>query len=163
MAGGGNKGKMHQRTIDKINFAIRLFVGAPHLSANEIAHMIGVSPTRLNMMQKLPLWQQLHTQYVTGILTKLDVKTEANYDLTRKQLDFAVPLAMQTLVQQALAAKDERVRNKACNDLLDRDGTFAKVSRSTIKIEEPKVSDKDTTEANELIAALKEAKKDIVN
>jgi hypothetical protein len=66
---------------------------------------------------------------MTGVLQDMDSLVKDSYTGTQKSLSFVVPMAMQTLVQQAMHAKDERIRNKACNDLLDRDGRFAKVTR----------------------------------
>jgi hypothetical protein len=94
---------------------------------------------------------------MTGLLTNFDTKIKNGYNISQETLEFAVPIAMQGLVKQALTAKDERVKNKAFNDILDRDGRFAKVSRiGTPTAEQGGIADdKDNRAVLEMINALK--------
>jgi len=153
-----NGRKHHLRTIDKMHILIRLELANPLLSSTDIAKLAGIGIGRFGMMKRLPLYQQLHNQYMTGLVTRLDVKVDANLTLTKETLHFAVPLAMQTLLKQALQEKDLRVQNKACNDLLDRDGHFAKVRRLGLATKDQggvtAADSKDNEVANELIKAL---------
>lgn len=160
MAKGRTKGKHHPRTIDKLKLIIRLELGSPNLSIGQICQIVGISQVRLATLRKLPIYTILHNQYMTGVITRLDKRVEDNYDLTSQTMKFSVPIAMQNLVQQAMNAKDERIKNKACNDILDRDGRFAKVTRTNLIVENDpnKVADKDNDEANTLIKALQTAK-----
>lgn len=160
MAGGRNKGRPHQRTIDKINLIVRNEMANPLMSTQDIAAVVGVGPSRLAIIRTLPLYKQIRNQYMTGIVARLDDQVERNFKLGGETLKFAVPLALQGLVQQALHAKDERVKNKAINDILDRDGTFAKVSRTTLTVEETgkAASDKDNEMAQAMLKALEQKK-----
>lgn len=160
MAGGRNKGRPHQRTIDKINLIVRNEMANPLMSTQDIAALVGVGAGRLGVIRMLPLYKQIRNQYMTGIVTRLDNKVEENFKLGGETLKFAVPLALQGLVQQALHAKDERVKNKAINDILDRDGTFAKVSRTTLTVEEQgkAANDKDNEMAQAMLKALEQKK-----
>ncbi len=99
------------------------------------------------------------------ILTVLDQNIRKNYDLSQKTLEFAVPVAMQGLVKQALTAKDERVKNKAFNDILDRDGRFAKVSRIGLPTSEQGgvAEDKDNKAVLEMLQAMQQAEKSSTN
>ena len=156
MAGGRNKGRHHQRTIDKINLLVRLELANPLKNATEIAELAGIKLQRFSIIKTLPLYRQIHNQYMSGIVMRLDSQVSDNYKLGQETLKFAVPLALQGLVQQALNAKDERVKNKAINDILDREGSFAKVSRTTLTVEDASkaASDKDNEMAQEMLKAL---------
>src|SRR5208337_4648279 len=100
-----NGRKHHLRTIDKMHILIRLELANPLLSSTDIAKLAGIGIGRFGMMKRLPLYQQLHNQYMTGLVTRLDVKVDANLTLTKETLHFAVPLAMQTLLKQAYKKK----------------------------------------------------------
>lgn len=149
----------HPRTLEKIHLFVRTELAQPNLTVFQTASVVGVSVPTLARLRKTPQYQQIHAQYLTGVITRLDRNVDDNYNLTRASLQFAVPLAMSTLVQQALHSKDERVRNKASNDILDRDGKFAKVKRVQIDNSEVvNTNEKENKEAAELIAALSSAK-----
>ena len=156
---GSNRGRHHLRTVDKMHILIRLELANPLLSSTDIAKLAGIGIGRFSKMKRLPLNQQHHNQYMTGLVTRLDTKVDKNLTLTQETLHFAVPMAMQALLKQALQEKDLRVQNKACNDLLDRDGHFAKVRRLGLaKPEQGGVGTADTRDndtAAELITALK--------
>jgi len=156
--GGQNKGKHHQRTIDRIHLLVRLELANPLLNPGEIAQLAGIKPTRFTTFKALPLYRQIHNQYLTGVITLLDDQVHEVYKLkqTQETLQFAVPLAMQALLKQAMQEKDLRVQNKAANDILDRHGHFAKVRRIGIATpEQGGAGDaKDNDVAQELIKAM---------
>lgn len=164
MAGGSNRGRHHIRTIDKIHLLVRLELANPLMSSSDVAALAGIKIGRFTMMKRLPLYQQIHNQYMSGIVTRLDSQVDRNFKLGQETLKFAVPLALQGLVAQALHAKDERVKNKAMNDLLDREGSFAKVSRTSLTVTEATASatDKDNETAAQLLDALKK-QKELIN
>ena len=146
----------HQRTIDKIHLVIRLELANPMLNNAEVAQLAGLSVATYARIKTTPYYKTIHRQYLGGVLGSLDTKVSDSLKITQDTLDFAVPIAMQTLVQQALSAKDDRVRNKACNDILDRDGHFAKVSR--VGLANPDQggvgNNKDNEVASQLISAM---------
>src|ERR1700679_1398460 len=122
--------KHRQRTIDRMHLLIRAELMNPLMNSTEIAALVGLTIWKFSVLKATPLYRQLHNAYMTGLLANLDteVNSALNISHTRKTLEFAVPVAMEGLVQQALNSKDERVKNKAMNDILDRHGVFAKVS-----------------------------------
>jgi hypothetical protein len=151
----------HQRTIDKITILVRMELAAPHLTPSEICKVVGIRDlSRLSILKKSPYYLILKNQQMTGIITDLNGKIKSRYDTTKDTLDYAVPIAMQGLLNQALNSKDERVRNKAYNDILDRDGRFAKVKRIGLPTQDQGgvTNPKDNEEAAELIQALNGAK-----
>lgn len=149
-----------QRTIDLINVLVRVEQANPQLTYLDVARLIGIKTLRYERLRKLPIYQTIKNQHQTGLISRLDTKVSDHLSLTQETLSYAVPLAMQTIVLQALNAKDERIRNKAANDILDRDGHFAKVSRVGMATEQQggvaKEADNET--AKNLMSALNKEK-----
>lgn len=153
--------KHHVRTVDKINLLIRMELSRPGLNVAEVGKIIGCTPATISRLRRSAHYIIIHNQYMTGLVTSIDKNINRTYhEQASEALKFSVPLAMQTLVQQAMSAKDERVRNKAANDLLDREGSFAKVARVGMPTKEQDravAQDKDNQVANELIQGMKDA------
>jgi hypothetical protein len=97
---------------------------------------------------------------MTGLVSSLDVNVREQYNMTKKTLEFAVPIAMQAILKQALQEKDLRIQNKACNDLLDRHGSFPKVTRQSVEVQDHRgiAEDKDNRAVREMIEALDKMK-----
>jgi hypothetical protein len=153
--------KHRQRTLDKIHLLIRLELANPQYSSTQVAELCGLTINRFSVLKKSSLYQQIHNQYMTGLLTTFDTNIKNSYNLSKQTLEFAVPIAMQKLVEQALNAKDARVQNKALNDILDRDGRFAKVSRIGMTVDDKGgvAEEKDNKAVLEMLQALKQTTK----
>ena len=152
--------KYSQRSIDRVNLLVRLELANPSLSLQEVAQLAGLKLTRFSIIRGTPLYLQIKNRYLTGLLANLDNKVSNQYQASKETLSFAVPIALQSLVQQVLSSTDERVKNKAANDILDREGTFAKVRRLSVSstgIEKAAGDDKDKEVAGELLKALAKA------
>lgn len=148
--------KYHQRTIDRIHILVRLRLGNPLLSDVEVAALVGLSLNRYSIIKATPVYSQIKNSYMTGLLTSLDHKVNTSLNLTQETINIAVPVAMQKLLSQIIQDKDLRVQNKACNDILDRHGRFAKVTRiGTATPEQNGVADeKDNKAVDEFVKAL---------
>ena len=159
--------KHHQRTIDKINLLVRLELANPQFNATQIAELLGIGIVRYSILKNSPTYRAIHNQYMTGVLNKLDTKVDSTLKNTQDTLSFAVPLAMEALLKQALQTKDLRVQNKACNDILDRDGHFAKVTRVGLATGEQggvgAANERDNKTAAELLKALSSTPKPTID
>jgi hypothetical protein len=149
--------KPRQRTVDKINLLVRLEFANPLMNSTAIAALCGLSIHQFSVLKKTPTYQAIHNVYSTGLFTSLDLKISDGYVSAQNTLAFAVPIALQGILNQALNAKDERVKNKAYNDILDRDGHFAKVSRIGAATPEQGgvAEDKDNKAVMEMISAMR--------
>lgn len=149
--------KPRQRTIDRINLLVRLELANPLMNSTQVAELCGLSINQFSVLKKTREYQAIHNVYTTGVYSNLDVKVRDIYNNAQNTLEIAVPMAMQEIFKQALNAKDERVRNKACNDILDRDGHFAKVSRIGMATTEQGgvADDKDNKAVLEMMNALR--------
>lgn len=108
----------------------------PTYSSTIIAQMCGLNIQRFSVLKASPYYRRIHQAYTTGILTDLDTLVKQNYEISKSTLDMGVPIAMQALFKQAMQEKDLRVQNKAANDILDRHGRFAKVTRVGLPTDE---------------------------
>lgn len=151
--------KPHSRTIDKINLLIRMELAYPNYNSTTIAQMCGIKIQRFSLLKKSSYYQRIHQAYTTGILSDLDTLVKQNYEISKSTLDMGVPIAMQALFKQAMQEKDLRVQNKAANDILDRHGRFAKVTRLGLPTaEQGGVAEvKDDKAVADMINALKSA------
>lgn len=151
--------KPHSRTIDKINLLIRMELAYPTYSSSMIAQMCGLKIQRFSVLKASPYYRRIHQAYTTGILSDLDTLVKQNYEISKSTLDMGVPIAMQALFKQAMQDKDLRVQNKAANDILDRHGRFAKVTRLGLPTAEQGgvTEPKDDKAVADMINALKSA------
>ncbi len=149
--------KHRQRTIDKMHILIRAELANPLLNSTEVAALCGLTIWKFSVLKATPMYRQLHNAYHTGLLTTLDQKVNNTIGLTQETLNLSVPVAMQALLKQAIQDKDLRIQNKACNDLLDRHGRFAKVTRIGAPTDEQSrgvAEDKDNKAVAEMVKAL---------
>jgi hypothetical protein len=150
--------KYHTRTIDRVHLLVRLELANPQLSGIEVARLAGLTAQKASVLRMTPLYRTVHNNFFSGVIAGLDNQVKDNLGLTQATLKFAVPVAMERLLKQALQEKDLRVQNKACNDILDRDGHFAKVTRVGLATEEQGgvANDKDNKVASDLLNALRQ-------
>lgn len=161
---GPKKAGIRDTTIQKMHMIVRLRQAYPALTLGEIGKLVGLSQWRMHVISSTPIYQQIQSQYITGLVTSLDTKVKDRYGLVQETLEFAVPIAMQNLLQQAMQDKDKKLQNKACNDLLDRHGRFAKVSRMDVKNESTVAGEvSDNEAAMLLVKALNTVNSALVN
>jgi hypothetical protein len=140
-------------------------IAYPLLSSTEHAKLCGLSINRFSVLKRTSYYQQVHNQYIAGIFTDLDVNVKNQLSLTKKTLELSVPVAMQALLKQAMQTADLRIQNKACNDLLDRHGSFPKITRQNIEVQDRSgiAEDKDNKAVAEMVQALSKVKNSIPN
>jgi hypothetical protein len=113
----------------KWELAIRFLLKNPNAKQSEVAKHIGVSPVTLSTWMASPDWQDLHNQIVTGVLSHIDeglVEDIAEQRLTLKRL---LPVALQNLASFALQDSNPQLKFKATQEILDREGNHARVTR----------------------------------
>lgn len=155
-------GKLHEKTIQKIMIVIRLEMQNLGLTAPQIALHLGVSVQSYTRLTRLPLYQQLKSQYMTGVLAPLDNQIFQSYNYQRKILEQAVPTALENLLALASQKVDNKMRFEASKEILDRHGMHAKVSRTGIAMPEQggAATHEDNEVANALLKNLTKAKKE---
>lgn len=150
--------KKHRlRTMDKMHLLIRAELANPMMSSTEVAALCGLSIWKFSVLKATPMYRQLHNTYMTGLLSSYDNKVNDAVGLTQETMNLAIPVAMQKLVAQMIQDKDMKIQNKACNDLLDRHGRFAKVKRVGAPTDEQGrgiAEDKDNKAVSEMLKML---------
>lgn len=155
------KGKHHVKTIDKIRIACRLELLNLGIHDQEIAAYIGMSSTSYSLLKKTKVWQQLHLQYITGVLSEADSEISTSFEYQRRMLNKAVPMALENLLRAAQQRVDSKLNFEASKELLDRHGVHAKVSRIGLpNIEQDASTPKDNEVAQEIMQAFAKAKKE---
>lgn len=153
------KGKHHSKTIDKIRIACRLELLNLGVRDQEIAAYIGMSSTSYSLLKKTKIYQQLHLQYLTGVLSNADEEVTNNFDYQRRILARGVPIALENLLRAASQRLDAKLNFEASKELLDRHGVHAKVSRIGLpNIEQDASTPKDTEIAQEVMQAYAKSK-----
>lgn len=149
------KGKHHSKTVDKIRIACRLELLNLGIRDQEIATYIGMSQTSYSLLKKTKIYQQLHLQYLTGVLSNADQEITDNFQYQRQILARGVPIALENLLRLASQRVDSKLNFEASKELLDRHGVHAKVSRIGLpNIEQDASTPKDNEVAQEVLQAL---------
>jgi hypothetical protein len=141
--------------------AVRLFIANPHLTDAEIAEHIGLTPGGFAQMKQRPEYTNLLRQYTSQILSETDFELGQDYKSMMERHRSEVPVALQALYG-LVQSRDEKVKLRAIEQVLNRDGRFAEVSRIGMATTEQGgfVSPADANIANNLVAALNTVKKD---
>lgn len=154
-----SKGKHHSKTVDKIRIACRLELMNLGIRDQEIATYIGMSSTSYSLLKKTKIWQTLHLQYLTGVLSDADSEVTQSFEYQRKMLSRAVPAALENLLRAATQRMDAKLNFEASKEILDRHGVHAKVSRIGLPNQEQDASTtKDNEVAQEVLQAFAKAK-----
>jgi hypothetical protein len=101
----------------------------------------------------------LHNQIVTGILSHVDEELAEDINAQRLSLKRLVPVALQNLADLALQNSNPGIKLKATQEILDREGNHARVTRVGLpSIEQGGIASHiDNEVANKLIEALQAA------
>src|ERR1700744_5501383 len=116
-------------------------------SDGDIARQIGITQVTLSVLKQTPEFQSKMIELQTGVIAETDREVRSTYEFQREELASMVPVALMKLRSLALS-KNENIAYKAATEILDRHGDHAKVSRSSVTIEDKT----DTTEANAVAA-----------
>jgi hypothetical protein len=152
------KGKHHSKTVDKIRIACRLELLNLGIRDQEIAAYIGMSSTSYSLLKKTKVYQKLHLQYLTGVLSDADIEITNNFQHQRAILARGVPIALENLLRAASQRVDSKLNFEASKELLDRHGVHAKVSRIGLpNLEQDVATPKDNEVAQEILQAYAKA------
>jgi len=121
---------------------------------DEIAISQGVTKQYINMLKRSPDYIAIRMQVATGVIAQADremyEEIEENHGIIREMLPEALQVVRDTLLDRSQPA----LRLKAAQDLLDREGTFAKVSKSEIKVKKDYDYSQHSAAEDDLLAAL---------
>lgn len=144
----------------KWELAIRFMLKNPNAKMPEVAQHVGVAEQTLAQWKVDPEWTNLHNQITTGILSSIDADLAEDITHQRLTLKRLVPTAIQNLADLALQSANPSIKLKASQEILDRDGNFAKVARVGLAMQgQGGVSDqKDDDVSRALLESLAQAR-----
>jgi len=156
------KGRYFRRHL-RMEQAARLEASG-QFSNNEIANILGVQLPTLHQMKAQPEYLIKRAELATGVIVDLQEGLRADADNLRREIQDMLPSALRTLrnaVQRGAVnnapINDIKVGMEAAKEIMDREGTFSKVSKSEIKIKEaPNLSVFEQTETD-LLKLLQDA------
>ncbi len=114
--------------------AARLALDPAGYTIAEIAQHMGVAPITVSQWTMDPAYHNIVRELQTGVIAEDDRILRQNHDMQREELEAMLPMALMGL-RNALFSKNENIKMKAIAEVMDRDGKFAKVSKTSVKLD----------------------------
>lgn len=127
-----HKGRQWRRLIRIEKAALLTLKGFPN---DAIAMHIGIHPQTLIYLKQTPEFKSRMIALQTGVIEQHDLAVREDEEYQRQELKSMVPLALLKLKELAMSA-NQNIAYKASQDILDREGTHAKISRTAIDVKE---------------------------
>lgn len=132
MSSALHKGRQWRRLIRIEKAALLTLKGFPN---DAIAMHLGIHPQTLIYLKQLPEFKSRMIALQTGVIEQHDLAVREDEEYQRQELKSMVPLALLKLKELAMSA-NQNIAYKASQDILDREGTHAKISRTAIDVKE---------------------------
>jgi GTP1/Obg family GTP-binding protein len=117
----------------KIEKVARLVADPVGYSNEQIANHLNCTAQTIVLIKQLPEFHAKMIEVTSGITSQYDQDLRMDTDNARAELASMVPSAMMQ-IRNALLSKNENVRIKAAFEVLDREGSMAKVSKSSVAL-----------------------------
>lgn len=122
------------KTLAKIEKLVRLdnasSLGVP-LTDREIGRLLGCSSFMVRVLRQKPEYLQLRAEVLTGLSASADTQVEVIVAARRQALRDMLPLALRIVADTLTNPLTNPVlKAKVALEVLDRDGTFPKISRT---------------------------------
>jgi len=127
---------------------------AQGFSDTEIGFALGITPQYVRMLKNTPEYVAAKVTAATNVLSQAEKDALKNIEARHQVMADMVPDALHAIRDTLLNSSNPALRLKAAQDILDREGTLAKVSRTEVSL--PKDHDYSQHEkvTNNLLAAL---------
>lgn len=129
------------------------------LPEGQIAVLLGISKDRLRTIKQHPDYLKARMAITLGIIVDTDAKLaeirEQRKDMLRQMLPPALQVIANAVNTPALSYAEKKLQVAVAQDILDREGTFAKISRTEVKPVEHFQWETADAEAHQVIDVLK--------
>jgi len=98
-----------------------------------IALVLGCTKVYVSMLRRTPEYLSVEATVRTGLIARADRHLFMTEDAQRATLEEMVPEALEVIKFRLLDRSNPRLQFEAAKELLDREGTHAKVSKTEIK------------------------------
>jgi hypothetical protein len=119
----------------KIERIARLSADPAGYSNEQIANMLNCDKQTIVYIRQTPQYHAKMIEIASGVVSQYDQQLRENVDNIRDEMRSMVPSSMM-VIRNALAGRyGGNLAFKAAQEVLDREGTNAKVSKSSVSIE----------------------------
>lgn len=123
---------------------------------DEIAFSQRITKVRVNQIKRTPEYIAIRMQVATGVVSECDKNMMEDLNDNHAVLREMVPEALLAVRDALLDKANPALRLRAAQDLLDREGTLAKISKTEIKTKIDYDYNQHDAVAGSLLDALKE-------
>jgi hypothetical protein len=123
-------------------------------SDTEISFALRITPQYVRMLKQTPEYVAAKMSAATNVLSQAEKDALASVQSRREAMDDLVPEALQAIRDTIINGVNPTLRLKAAQDLLDRQGDLAKISRTEVSIPTKINYDEHDRRANDLLSAL---------
>ncbi len=152
-------GKTYKRRL-KIERIARLT--AAGYTDEEIGCALEITKVYVSMLRRTPEYIAILTEVNTGVISDLDSSLRKEILNVRAELLEMVPGAILALRDALYDKTNPRMRLEAAKEILDREGSIVKVSKSEVKVERETDFSKHDVIADDILAALRSTAQDVV-
>lgn len=137
----------------KIERIARFSLDPACYSNAQIANAMKCTEQTIVLIRQLPAYHAKVLELLTGLTSEHDRELRQDTDAMKDELKSMMPSSMM-VIRNALMSKNENVRIKAAFEVMDREGTLAKVSKTSVAVEVKPAMSVDPRVASNLISLL---------
>ncbi|HEY1644818.1 MAG TPA: hypothetical protein VGF75_00345 [Candidatus Saccharimonadales bacterium] len=133
-------------------------------SVNQLAKHFGLQAQTICLMRAQPEYVRLRASYVTGVLDTVSDTVQTLVEYQAQELADMVPSSLRVLrdtlvrgMNQSATLAERKMALDATREVLDRNGTFAKVSKSEVHVKDVEDLNAEKQVHDELSLLLKSA------
>lgn len=123
-------------------------------SDTEIAFSLKITPQYVRMLKQTPEYVAAKVSAATNVLSQAEKDALSTIEARHQAMNDLVPDALQAIRDTIINSTNPTLRLKAAQDLLDRQGDLAKISRTEVSLPTKINTDEHDRKANDLLAAL---------
>lgn len=148
---------MTYKRVRKLEAIARLTLDPSGFTNEQIANMLNCHKQTIVMIRQLPEFHAKIMELSSGVLSQYDAQLRENVDNMRQEIRSMVPSALNAIKSAVLGLSGPNLQFKAAQEILDREGNLAKVSKTSVSFEKTPNMQVDPTVASNLMALLASA------
>jgi hypothetical protein len=137
----------------KIEKIARLSIDPAGYSNEQIANFLGCDKQTVVLIRQLPEYHAKMLEVSSGVTSAWDIDVRTDYQAMRDEMRANVPSAMM-VIRNSLFSKNPNIALKAAMEVMDREGTLAKVSKTSVAVSTVPHMALDASVASNLMALL---------
>lgn len=141
----------------KIERVARLSLDPAMYSNEQIANHLKCHVQTVVLIRQLPEYHAKMLELSSGILSAYDADLRSDTDNARAELKSMIPSSMMVIRDALLNKRNPALQFKAALEIMDREGSMAKVSKSSVAVEVKPNMQVDPNVASNLMALLSSA------